>query len=478
MTIASKQPIFSVRFRTGLLALTFITALAACAGGNNDNPALPDDTGTEQVSDPANNDVAAITMPDEKASSTTVSNSEQTAILEKYDHLDPNHIVPTQALIDALIYFDKNKSAIKNQNYISIINFAQSSKEKRFYIINMSTGSVWAIHTAHGKGSDPDHDGYANSFSNVSGSNKSSLGFYLTGETYQGSHGLSLRLDGLSSTNSNARSRAIVIHGASYVQESSVIQGRSWGCPAVTMNYRDTVINALKNKSLIYAVVDKGGTDRNISSTPSTPIDATPTPTPTPKPGNGTYSMTALAWESGHPERVAWSQYLQKLVLNDWSSLLKGAGDMASFCPRYSNLNDNQRANVWAQLFVAMSRFESGYNPLSRMQETTMGTDPVTKKPVYSEGLLQLSYQDVQWAPFCKMDWSKDKNLSSTSPKKTILDPYINLHCGVGIMADQVKRKGLIGVSSGAYWAVIKTNSKYNQLASIKSMVKNFALCK
>ncbi|MGE5085219.1 MAG: murein L,D-transpeptidase catalytic domain family protein [Bacillota bacterium] len=477
MTIAFKQPPFSVRFRTGLLVLTLMTSLAACAGDNNSQPTLPDETESEQPVSMETTEMPSLAMPDATVTASAISESEQANILAKYDHLDPQHIVPTQALIDALIYFDKNKSAIKNQNYLSIINFAQSSKEKRFYIINMSSGSVWAIHTAHGKGSDPDHDGYANSFSNAPGSNKSSLGYYLTGETYQGSHGLSLRLDGLSSTNSNARSRAIVIHGASYVQEASVIQGRSWGCPAVTMGYRDTVINALKGKSLIYAVVDKGGTSRSLS-TPN--VVTTPTQTATATPlatTSSTYQMAALAWDSGNAARATWSQYLQNIVLNDWSSLLKGANDMASFCPKYSSLNNNQRANVWAQLFVAMARFESGYNPLARMQETTMGTDPVTKKPVYSEGLLQLSYQDVKWAPYCKMDWSKDKNLSPTSPLKTILDPYINLHCGVGIMADQVKRKGLIAIGTGAYWAVLKTNSKYNKLASIKSMVKNFPLC-
>jgi hypothetical protein len=82
----------------------------------------------------------------------------------------------------------------------------------------------------------------------------SSLGYYITGSTYVGSHGTSLKLDGMSSTNSNARGRAIVVHGASYVSESSVIQGRSWGCPAVANSLKTKVINMLKNGSLIYAV--------------------------------------------------------------------------------------------------------------------------------------------------------------------------------------------------------------------------------
>jgi hypothetical protein len=118
----------------------------------------------------------------------------------------------------------------------------------------METGAVWNIHVAHGKGSDSDHDGFAEKFSNVNNSNATSLGFYKTAETYQGSHGYSLRLDGLSSTNSNARSRSIVVHGASYVEDKERIQGRSWGCPAVSMANYTKVINLIKGGSLILAV--------------------------------------------------------------------------------------------------------------------------------------------------------------------------------------------------------------------------------
>jgi hypothetical protein len=80
----------------------------------------------------------------------------------------------------------------------------------------------------------------------------SSLGFYLTAETYNGEHGYSLRLDGLSSTNSNARERAIVIHAADYVAPGEKI-GRSWGCPAVEPRYHQQIIDELKEGALIYA---------------------------------------------------------------------------------------------------------------------------------------------------------------------------------------------------------------------------------
>lgn len=184
----------------------------------------------------------------------SVSEEERAQILEKYNHLDPEHLLPTKPFADALVFFDKNQSMIRNKNYMAVIDFSKNSAEKRFYIVNMENGTVWTVHVAHGRGSDPNHDGMAKSFSNENGSNKSSLGFYLTDETYSGDHGLSLRLDGLSSTNSKARSRAIVIHGADYVREADVIQGRSLGCPAVDMRIRDQVIRVLKEGSLIYAV--------------------------------------------------------------------------------------------------------------------------------------------------------------------------------------------------------------------------------
>ena len=187
-------------------------------------------------------------------SGATLPPTEKEKILAEYDYVDPTHIVPTKALEQALIYYHDNKAKIANLKVLSIIDFSQSSTKKRWYFINMETGAVWNIHVAHGKGSDSNHDGYAEKFSNVSGSNASSLGIYKTAETYQGSHGYSLRLDGLSTTNSKVRSRSIVVHGADYVKDSAVIQGRSWGCPAVSMANYKKVIDLIKAGSIILAV--------------------------------------------------------------------------------------------------------------------------------------------------------------------------------------------------------------------------------
>lgn len=179
--------------------------------------------------------------------------AEKKAILAQYDHLDPSKLVPTKLLEDAVLYFHKNKHLIKNQKVLSVIDYAKRSSLKRFFIITLDTGATWALHVSHGKGSDSNHDGYAEKFSNTPNSNATSLGAYITAETYYGNNGYSLRMDGKSSTNSNARERAIVVHGASYVQDATVIQGRSWGCPAVSNANRDKVINTIKNGSLLYA---------------------------------------------------------------------------------------------------------------------------------------------------------------------------------------------------------------------------------
>ncbi|MGZ6424720.1 MAG: murein L,D-transpeptidase catalytic domain family protein [Bdellovibrio sp.] len=214
---------------------------------------LPDDVTEESAFNP--NDKAETDLVDEPSvEAKALTSSERQSILAHYDYVDPNRTINTQALGDIMIYFNQHKNKIPNQRYVSVIDFTQKSSKARFHIIDMTTGKVWSIHVAHGKGSDANGDGYADKFSNQPDSRASSLGYYLTGSTYNGKHGLSLKLDGLSSTNSNVRGRAIVIHGADYVHEDNSIQGRSWGCPAVSMALRDKVISMLKNGSLIYAI--------------------------------------------------------------------------------------------------------------------------------------------------------------------------------------------------------------------------------
>jgi len=142
---------------------------------------------------------------------------------------------------------------IKN-NKLSIVDFSQPSTQKRLYIIDMAAKKL-LFHTlvAHGKNSG---DIIPKRFSNTNESLQSSLGFYVTAEKYQGKHGLSMRMDGVEKTNSNARARAIVVHGADYVSEQFVKStgylGRSWGCPAVNPELNEPIINAIGNGSALF----------------------------------------------------------------------------------------------------------------------------------------------------------------------------------------------------------------------------------
>lgn len=171
---------------------------------------------------------------------------------QDYSHLDPDGLVPKNLLSEALNFYQQNQAKIQNPKLMGIIDFNAHNSKERFFLIDMQSGFVETYLTAHGKNSDPDFDGYATKFSNVDGSLMSSLGFYLTAESYYGSNGYSLRLDGLSSTNSNARARAIVIHGADYVSPGGKI-GRSFGCPALEDRYHQDVIDRLKGGTLLFA---------------------------------------------------------------------------------------------------------------------------------------------------------------------------------------------------------------------------------
>lgn len=170
-----------------------------------------------------------------------------------YHHLDPKRIVPTQALKHAVLYFDQIKDKIGNSRYLTVIDFSRHSSQRRLFLINTHTGEVETLKVAHGQGSDTNSDGWAERYSNQPQSKASSLGFYLSAETYSGKYGLSLKLDGLSTTNSNARSRAVVVHGAPYVSEKNEKIGRSWGCPAIDQKQARRVIELIKEGSLIYA---------------------------------------------------------------------------------------------------------------------------------------------------------------------------------------------------------------------------------
>ena len=141
------------------------------------------------------------------------------------------------------------------ENIVTIIDFSKPSTEKRLFILDLKKQKI-LFHTfvAHGKNTGLN---MATRFSNNKGSNQSSLGLFRTGESYQGKHGYSLRLDGLEKgINDNARSRAVVMHSASYVSEDFIEKhgrlGRSWGCPAVPVEFSKEIIDLIKGGSCLY----------------------------------------------------------------------------------------------------------------------------------------------------------------------------------------------------------------------------------
>lgn len=147
------------------------------------------------------------------------------------------------------------EGSLKNKEILSIIDFGIPSRQKRLWIIDLASKEL-LFHelVAHGKNSGGDRP---SSFSNVPNSNQSSIGFYVTSHTYYGKHGLSLRLQGKEvGYNDNAMRRAIVMHGAKYVNEGIIRSlgrlGRSFGCPSVRMEVYKPIINKVKDGSCLF----------------------------------------------------------------------------------------------------------------------------------------------------------------------------------------------------------------------------------
>ncbi|RZK39684.1 MAG: murein L,D-transpeptidase catalytic domain family protein [Pedobacter sp.] len=149
----------------------------------------------------------------------------------------------------------KNAGQLSDKSILTIVDFDQLSTKKRLYIIDLNKREL-VLNTWVAHGQKTGHDEAVN-FSNKNESFTSSLGFYVTGEVYKGIHGKSLRLDGMDEGfNNNARSRAIVVHGASYVSPGTINAlgrlGRSQGCPAVAPEVADKVINTIEDKTVIF----------------------------------------------------------------------------------------------------------------------------------------------------------------------------------------------------------------------------------
>ncbi|MHC2484827.1 murein L,D-transpeptidase catalytic domain-containing protein [Rhizobium leguminosarum] len=165
----------------------------------------------------------------------TDSDSDRLRTLAKQFGIDP-------APIKRPIAFEDKERPYARLRYWAVLDFALRSDQKRLSVLDMVEQSVDRYYCFHGKGSEGSaNDGYATVFSNRSSSNASSLGIYTCAGPYDGDNGYSMRLDGEEATNSNARSRAVVMHGANYVSDQWLRHhpylGRSSGCPSVGHAY-------------------------------------------------------------------------------------------------------------------------------------------------------------------------------------------------------------------------------------------------
>lgn len=147
-----------------------------------------------------------------------------------------------------------DEGKIKNE-LLTIVDFSLSSDKKRMWILDMTTNEVlYHTYVAHGRNTGGK---MATKFSNKSNSFQSSLGFYVTAETYYGKNGLSLFIDGMEEgINSNARNRYVVMHGAAYANPDFIEKtgrlGRSLGCPAIPQALTKEVIELIKGESALF----------------------------------------------------------------------------------------------------------------------------------------------------------------------------------------------------------------------------------
>jgi hypothetical protein len=172
---------------------------------------------------------------------------------------------------------------------------------------------------------------------------------------------------------------------------------------------------------------------------PSTPIDA---------------KKAELGGKTWNPE---WDQIVEKAVPADMLSS-QVPHDVRRFCPRFYDMSDTDKRVFWAYFFQALAGAEAGLNPTSRVRHTqpeVAKVDSVSKRMVRSEGLLQLTYED-QKRYDCDFDWTKDRELKSNDPAKTILQPKNNLECGVKILENQVITLRRPLVTRYSYWSTLQ----------------------
>jgi hypothetical protein len=136
------------------------------------------------------------------------------------------------------------------------------------------------------------------------------------------------------------------------------------------------------------------------------------------------------------------------------------------FCPRFRKMTEVDRRAYWAYFFQALAGVEAGLTPTEDVRHTEPAVaikDPVTKRMVRSEGLLQLAYMDADRYG-CDFDWDRDKELPEKDPDRTILQPRNNLTCGIRILDAQIVDKDKPLISSSSYWSTLQPGTEAHRL--------------
>jgi hypothetical protein len=169
--------------------------------------------------------------------------------------VDP--VIDPRIVARARAAFDRHRASLAEIDTVGIVDFAKASAEPRFFLLDTNSGRVSRHLVAHGRGSDPEHTGFLQRFSNMPGSEASSNGAYVTGDYYPGHYGRAMRVKGLDMSNSNAEARAIVVHSAWYAEPDVLASngrlGRSEGCFAMSHSSLQEVLARLGPGRFLYA---------------------------------------------------------------------------------------------------------------------------------------------------------------------------------------------------------------------------------
>jgi hypothetical protein len=246
--------------------IAVISLLALAAGCRTPAPALADahpPTATLVTADPAPAGIANApghdAVPASAAPSSATDAGAGDARRARLSALAPDADRGVLALALAARECAVDSGEVAPDSRLAVIDYSLPSTTRRLWVFDVQAGKL--LHhelVAHGRGSG---DNYATSFSNAADSHQTSLGLFRTAETYVGGNGYSMRLDGLEpGVNDNARARAIVMHGAWYVDPALAAKqgrlGRSYGCPALRQQVARVVIDELKDRNLLFSYAD------------------------------------------------------------------------------------------------------------------------------------------------------------------------------------------------------------------------------